>query len=144
MEETNIPNLFMFKFFHEIDMQRVLDDGPWSFNNQALMVKRLELGERLSDRKLSELYMWVQVYDLPVGFNSEFILKSIGNYVGNYIQADPKNFQSIWRQFLRIKVAINVLKPLKGQMHIKKAGGNGCGLNSSTNGSRLFAFTVGL
>ncbi|XP_074374432.1 uncharacterized protein LOC141714835 [Apium graveolens] len=88
MEETNIPNLFMLKFFHELDMQRVLDDGPWTFNNQALMVKR-----------------------------------SIGNYVGRYIQSDPKNFQSIWRQFLHIKVAINVLKPVKGQVRIKKSGG---------------------
>lgn len=55
MEETSIPNLFMFKFFHELDVQRVMDDGPWTFNNQALMVKRLEMGERLSDIKLSEL-----------------------------------------------------------------------------------------
>lgn len=124
MEETNIPNLFMFKFFHELDVQRVLNDGPWTFNNQALMVKRLELGERLSDIKLSELYIWVQVYELPVGFNSEFILKSIGNYIGNYIQSDPKNFQSIWRQCLRIKVALNVFKPLKSQMRIKKSGGD--------------------
>lgn len=123
MEETNLPNLFMFKFFHELDVQRVLDDGPWTFNNQAFMVKRLEVGERLSDINLNELYMWVQVYDLPVGFSSEFVLKSIGNYVGSYIQSDPKNFESIWRQFLRIKVAINVQKPLKPQMRIKKAGG---------------------
>lgn len=66
----------------------------------------------------------MQVYDFPVGFNSEFILKSIGNYVGKYIQSDQKNFQSIWRQFLRIKVAINVLKPLKSQMRIKKTRGD--------------------
>lgn len=123
MEETVMPNLFVFKFFHELDMQRVLDDGPWTFNNQALMVKRMEMGEQLSDIKLRELFMWVQVYDLPIGFNSEFILKSIGNYVGRFIQADPKNFQSIWRNFLRIKVAVDVYKPLKSQMRIKKAGG---------------------
>ncbi|XP_074347634.1 uncharacterized protein LOC141686500 [Apium graveolens] len=123
MEETVIPNLFLFKFFHELDMQRVLDDGPWTFNNQALMVKRLEMGEQLADIKLKELYMWIQVYDLPVGFNSEFILKSIGNYVGIFLQTDPKNFQGIWKNFLRIKVAVDVYKPLKSQMRIKRAGG---------------------
>lgn len=143
MEETNTPNLFMFKFFHELDVQRVLDDGPWSFNNQALMVKRLELGERLSDIQLSEMYIWVQVYELPVGFNSEFILKSIGNYIGNYIQSDPKNFQSIWRQFSRIKVAINVFQPLKSRMRIKKSGGIGCGSISSMNAFLRFVFIVG-
>ena len=124
MEETVIPNIFVFKFFHEMDMQRVLDDGPWTFNNQALLVKRLEVGEQLSDIKLQELYMWIQVYDLPVGFNSESILKSIGNYVGRFLQSDPKNFQGVWKQFLRIKVAINVHKPLKNQMRIKKPKGD--------------------
>lgn len=59
MEETIIPNLFLFKLFHELDMQRVLDDGPWTFNNQALMIKRLEMGEQLSEVKLKELYMWI-------------------------------------------------------------------------------------
>lgn len=123
MEETNVPNLYLFRFFHELDVQRVLDDGPWTFNNQALMVKRLEEGEQLSDIALNELYMWVQIYDLSVGFNSEFILKCIGNYIGRFLKADTKNFQSIWRQFMRIKVALNVHKPLKGQMRIKKQGG---------------------
>lgn len=124
MEESNIPNLFMFRFFHEIDMQRVLDDGPWTFNNQALLVRRLEMGEQLSEIRLNELFIWVQIYELPVGFNSEFVLRSIGNYIGKFIMADSKNFQSIWRQFVRVKVAINVNKPLKSQMRLKKAGGD--------------------
>lgn len=124
MEESNVPNLFLFRFFHEFDMQRVLDDGPWTFNNQALMVRRLEMGEQLSDIRLNELYIWVQIHELPVGFNSEFVLRSIGNYIGKFLMVDPKNFQSIWRQFVRIKVAINVNKPLKSQMRLKKAGGD--------------------
>lgn len=82
MEETNIPNMIIIKFFHALDLQRVLDDGPWTFHNQALMVKKLEVGEQLSDIKLTELYIWLHVYDLPIGFKYEFILKSIGNYVG--------------------------------------------------------------
>ncbi|XP_074352812.1 uncharacterized protein LOC141691963 [Apium graveolens] len=112
------------QFFHEFDMQRVLDDGPWTFNNQALMVRRLEMGEQLSDIKLNELYIWVQIHELPVGFNSEIVLRSIGNYIGKFLMVDPKNFQSIWRQFVSIKVAINVNKPLKSQMRMKKAGGD--------------------
>ncbi|KAL8132330.1 hypothetical protein AgCh_007992 [Apium graveolens] len=88
------------------------------------MVRRLEIGEQLSEITLNELYMWVQIYDLPVGFNSEYILKSIGNHIGRYLKSDAKNFQSTWRQFLRIKVALKVHKPLKVQMRIKKQGGD--------------------
>lgn len=47
MEETNTPNMFLFRFFHKLDMLRVLDDGPWTFNQQVL-VKRLEETDQLS------------------------------------------------------------------------------------------------
>lgn len=35
---------------------------------------------------------------------------------------DPRNFQGSWRNYLRIQVAIDVHRPLKSQMHLKKSG----------------------
>lgn len=116
-------NMFLFKFFHDRDMQRVLDDGPWTFNQQFLLTKKFNADEQLMDIKISELYMWVQLYDIPVGFKSEFILKSIGNFVGRFLESDPKNFQGMSKNYLRIKVAIDISCPLKSQMRIKKPGG---------------------
>lgn len=144
MEEMNVPNLFLFKFFHALDVQRVLDDGPWTFNNQALLVKKLEMGEQLSEIKLSDLHIWVQVYDLPIGFNSEFILQSVGNFVGKFQRSDPKNFQGLWRNYVRIKVAINVNKPLKSQMRIKKAGGEWMWIKFKYERLPSFCFYCGL
>lgn len=123
MEETNRMNMFLFKFFHDRDMQRVLDDGPWTFNQQVLLIKKFNADEQLKDIKLSKLYMWVQLYDIPVGFKSEFILKSIGNFVGRFLESDPKNFQGMSKNYLRIKVTIDISFPLKSQMRIKKPGG---------------------
>lgn len=143
MEETNRMNLFLFKFFHERDMQRVLDDGPWTFNQQVLLVKKFNADEQIKDIKLSELYIWMQVYDVPVGFKSEFILKSIGNFVGRFLEADTKNFQGMCRNYLRIRVAIDVHRPLKSQMRLKRAGGNGWGFSSSMNDYRPFVFSAG-
>ncbi|KAL8132768.1 hypothetical protein AgCh_008304 [Apium graveolens] len=82
MEETNRMNMFLFKFFHDRDMQRVLEDGPWTLNQQVLLIKKFNLDEQLKDVKLSELSMSVQIYDVPIGYKSKFILKSIGNFVG--------------------------------------------------------------
>ena len=33
-------NLFQFKFQTEFDMERVLRDGPWTFDNQVLLLVR--------------------------------------------------------------------------------------------------------
>ena len=37
-------NLFQFKFKIEFDLERVLRGGPWSFDNQVLMVRRWQTG----------------------------------------------------------------------------------------------------
>ena len=33
------PNLFQFKFQSEFDMNRIIRGGPWTFDNQLLMIK---------------------------------------------------------------------------------------------------------
>ncbi|KAL8158273.1 hypothetical protein AgCh_002828 [Apium graveolens] len=38
-------NLYLFQFFHELDVKRVLDGSPWSFNRRALPMARLKEGE---------------------------------------------------------------------------------------------------
>ncbi|MBA0572197.1 hypothetical protein Golob_002555, partial [Gossypium lobatum] len=38
---------FLFKFFHKMDLERVLKGSPWTFNNHLLMMHCLELGEDL-------------------------------------------------------------------------------------------------
>lgn len=67
--------------------------------------------------------MWIQVYDVPVGFKSEVVLKSIGNYVGKFLESDSRNFKGMFRNYLRIRVAVDIHRPLKKQMSIKKPGG---------------------
>ena len=38
--------LFLFQFFHEINVKRVLESGPWTFDQHILLVKRLEENEQ--------------------------------------------------------------------------------------------------
>ncbi|KAK1404491.1 hypothetical protein POM88_004096 [Heracleum sosnowskyi] len=144
MEETSFPNLFMFKFFHELDIKRVLDDGPWTFNQQVLLFKRMDVNEQLKDIRLTDVYLWVQIYDLPIGFNSECVLRSIGDYLGKFLEVDPKNFQGLWRNYLRVKVAIDVQFPLKSRMKIKKAGGEWLWINFKYERLPSFCFYCGL
>ena len=37
-------NLFQFKFQTEFDMERVLRGGPWTFDNQVLLLIRWQSG----------------------------------------------------------------------------------------------------
>lgn len=37
-------NLFQFKFYLEFELVRVLKGGPWTFDNQVLMLRKWQLG----------------------------------------------------------------------------------------------------
>ncbi|XP_048234331.1 uncharacterized protein LOC125370919 [Ricinus communis] len=77
----------------------------------------------------------VQVHKAPCGCRSEKVVKSIGNYVGTYVESDEKNFDGSWKEFIRVKIKIDVSKPIMAFMKIKKPGGDW--LNLEFNYERL-------
>lgn len=85
-------NRYLFQFFHELDMQRVEEGTPWTFNRVPLILDRFQLGENPKDKKLNTMALWVQVHGLKLGFFSEFVLKACGNYIGTFLASCPTNF----------------------------------------------------
>ena len=61
------PNLFIFKFFHELDMERVEKGGPKTFDRHLLPTKPLAPEEDPTEIELNHTDLWVQIYDLPIG-----------------------------------------------------------------------------
>ena len=52
-------NLFQFKFDTEFDMERILKGGPWSFDNQLLMLTRWKKGMKAENVQLQHAALWV-------------------------------------------------------------------------------------
>lgn len=115
--------LFLFQFFHEIDIRRVLESSPWTFDQHILIVRRLREDEQPHNVPLFHISFWVQVYNLPIGFQSEKVLQSIGSYIISFMESYVNNLTRIWRNYMRLRVLIDVRHPLKHWMRIKKAGG---------------------
>ncbi|KAL8121461.1 hypothetical protein AgCh_018260 [Apium graveolens] len=70
-------NLYLFQFFHEVDVKRVMEGCPWSFNRRALVMAHLKEGENPRSVDLNSMELWVQVHDLNPGYMSKKILKGI-------------------------------------------------------------------
>lgn len=111
-------------------MQKVLDGGPWTFEQSLLVYHKLEGNEDPHLVKLHRSDIWLQVYDLPQGLVSENILVNIGNFVGKFVKSDPANFNGGWRMYARIRITMDLDKPLKDldkplkrRMKIKREGG---------------------
>ena len=52
-------NLYLFQFFHEVDIKRVVEGSPWTFNNNQLLIRRLKEGENPRTVPIVTTDIWV-------------------------------------------------------------------------------------
>lgn len=145
MEVHDIGGMrYSFVFFHKMDLQKVIDGGPWSFEQATLVLHQLEKGEDPSTVKLQYVEMWVQIYDIPRGMLSENILRNVGATIGKFIRMDTNTLDGVWKPFSRIRVMINVEKPLKRRLKIKREGEGWNWLNFKYERLGTFCFVCGI
>lgn len=135
---------YSFIFYHALDLQKVIDGGPWTCEQSLLLYRRLENNEDARLITLNRMEIWVQIYDLPTGMLSSKIMESIGNYVGVFVKADPQNLNGGWKMYYRIRVVMDTDKPLKRRMKVKREGGEWTWINFKYERLSTFCFVCGL
>ncbi|WJX56046.1 hypothetical protein P8452_41743 [Trifolium repens] len=138
------PGLFLFQFAHALDMEAVLQGGPWSFNNQMLILERVRLGVQIENIPLYHVDFWVQVHNLPTGFMTERVGKTLANYIGSFVEYDKNNKGSFWREYMRIKVRVDIRQPLKKDSRVKNQGGDWCTVHFKYEKLGVFCFICGV
>uniref|UniRef100_A0A803PUD0 Reverse transcriptase domain-containing protein n=1 Tax=Cannabis sativa TaxID=3483 RepID=A0A803PUD0_CANSA len=137
-------NRYIFQFYHELDVQTVVDGSPWTFNRIPLVFHRLKKGDDPRSVHLHKLDMWVQIHDLRSGFMMDKVVRSAGAYVGAFVKSDPRNFNGIWRDFLRVRSTIDIEKPLKRRMKLSKENGEWIWANFKYEHLPTFCFICGV
>ncbi|XP_074360434.1 uncharacterized protein LOC141700626 [Apium graveolens] len=137
-------NRYSFVFYHTLDLQKVLDGGPWTFEQSLLIYHQLKEGEDPHLVQLNQIDIWLQVYDIPNGLLSNRILQSIDNFVGIFVKVDPSNITGGWKLYARIRITMDIDKPLKRRMKIKREGGAWSWLNFKYERLSTFCFACGM
>ena len=88
-------NRYMFQFFHELDVKRVEEGSPWTFNRAPIILERIKKRENLRTVPLNLTEIWVQVYDRRAGF---MFLKACGDFIGKFMASCPKNYTAVGRE----------------------------------------------
>ncbi|KAL2899240.1 hypothetical protein RDABS01_024322 [Bienertia sinuspersici] len=124
VEISNIgKNLYMCQFHHWKDKQYVLNEQPWHFDRHAIILKEIEENVKPIDIELSELPMWVRVYNLPFkGRLNQGNIEKIGNKLGSFIRMDNSGAMGIDKS-IRIRIWIDVRKPLLKKVKLKMRNG---------------------
>jgi 14-3-3 protein epsilon len=135
---------FLFHFAHPLDMEAVLNGGPWTFDHNMLVLERVQLGMQMEHISLNFVNMWVQVHDLPMGLMKEKVGTQLANYIGTFVEYDNNNNSSFWRQYMRIRVKIDVRLPLKKVARVKNKDGNWCTVKFKYEKLGIFCFVCGV
>lgn len=105
-------NLFQFKFSGEFDLERVLKDGPWSFDNQVLMLRRWQPGMTAANVKFHSVTLWIQIWGAPFDMSSPKVASEIGSRLGEVVEVERRKKLDAQNFFMRVKVAIPISKPI--------------------------------
>lgn len=92
--------------------RRAIMDGPWEFAGDLLIVVDFDRSQRLKELQFTHSPVWIRVADLPLGFLNEEMGRTIGNKVVEFMEVETEDDGSAVGSFLRIKVRLDVRKPL--------------------------------
>lgn len=89
----------MKSFFlrHKATVIRLVERGPWAFNNHILIFWRVKPKKALNIVELNNLFIGMHIYNLPTGYRLAKILWIIGTFVKGFLQGDTNNFIGNWK-----------------------------------------------
>jgi 14-3-3 protein epsilon len=138
------PGIFLFHFAHPLDMEGVLNGGPWTFDNNMLIMERVQLGMQIEQMSLNHVDFWVQIHELPTGLMKEKVGRTLSNYIGSYLEYDKNNNSSFWRQYMRVRVKMDVRQPLKKDVRVKNMAREWCTVKFKYEKLGVFCFVCGV
>ena len=106
-----------------MEKERVMMRQPWSFNKSLLVLQDFEGSIKPEEVNLKWCPFWVQVHGLPLGLMTEKIGTILGETIGDVEEIDVEGGQMAFGRYLRVRVLINISKPLKRGSRITAMGG---------------------
>lgn len=117
--------------------------GPWNFNHSIIILRELEPDENPKEVILTKTLFWVLIYNLPLNQRTEVMARKLGNFLGTYKIWDEKEEHRLGNYF-RIRIWIDVTKPLKRGTVIPRTGKPALKILLSTKGSQTSALAAEL
>nr|XP_040258726.1 uncharacterized protein LOC109764082 [Aegilops tauschii subsp. strangulata] len=105
-------NQFLITFLQESGKRKALEDGPWMFDKDLVVVENYVPSRRPEDYLFDNIPIWVRVYNLPLGMMNAESAEDIGNIVGEFVEAGTGADGSAIGRFLCVKIRMQIDKPL--------------------------------
>ncbi|PWA64139.1 hypothetical protein CTI12_AA345860 [Artemisia annua] len=104
-------NMFLVHFDHYVDFKRVVEDGPWSFERNLVVLKSTENDELPTESDMSKVSFWIRLLNVPLSWRNKVSVGRIAAKLGDVMDVDDAYFEN-QSKHIRAKVMINILSPL--------------------------------
>ncbi|PPD83284.1 hypothetical protein GOBAR_DD19782 [Gossypium barbadense] len=80
------------------------------------------MGEDPLKIPLVHVPFWVQIHEVPLGLFSRSLAMLLGNFIGVFLEYDASNLRKENRNFMRVRVQIDVRKPIRRKKQVMSNG----------------------
>ncbi|XP_040932053.1 uncharacterized protein [Gossypium hirsutum] len=95
------------------DRSRILNLMPWLFDKCLFSMVPFVKGKNIADYEFWLSPFWLRVYNIPIEFMDRQLALDVGNAIGALMAIDWKDRNGAWTEFMRLKVKIDISKPLR-------------------------------
>lgn len=104
-------NVVLIVFEWEVDAEKVIQGEPWVFNRHLVVLQRYNGTTPINKLSFDSSTFWVQIQNLPFSLMTIEAAISLGETMG--VVSKPKDEAEMrGGQFMRVRVAVDVTKPL--------------------------------
>ncbi|CAO2188550.1 unnamed protein product [Urochloa humidicola] len=105
-------NHFLFTFHQAAGKRRALEDGPWMFGKDLVIMVDYDEKKSIEEMEFVFIPIWVRVFKLSFGLMHKATGEAIGEEIGEFVEMDKEEDGTAVGRYLRIKVRLDIRKPL--------------------------------
>ena len=110
-------NTALLLFEDEADVQRILLQGPWTFDKYLIGVFRPGNDVAVEDAIFDRASFWVQIHGLPIRRMNKVTAEAIGQTLGIVESVDQSSSGDCRGRCIRVRINIDISQPLcRGRM----------------------------
>ncbi|KAL0378827.1 UNVERIFIED_CONTAM: hypothetical protein Sradi_3188200 [Sesamum radiatum] len=133
----------LFKFHHRLDKSRVWERSPWMFDKNLLVLNDVVDDENPLIVPLNWSFFHIHVHGLPVKQMTKEMAEAIGHRLGKY-EDSADSCQFMWGSSMRLRVALDISKPLKRFLRLRTVRGEGSIVSFTYERLPNFCYLCGL
>jgi hypothetical protein len=104
------------------DWKKITEQGPWIFRDHGLLIEKYDGSCRASAVELNRIHAWVRIHDIPELFRKRSLMLGLAESIGEVIMVDMNGTGPDGGDFFRVRVWLDVRKPLTRFVSFKPEG----------------------